>query len=283
MAKKSLLHHTAVLHYQRDLGKESDEGGTLRIESFPLAKSLLYRASQVKVQGVLHSDGTVPSPGQGAEGIDGKDVQEIQDQLEALNRKNRINLTAKELKISPTKNGVIFPLVVNGLLLGIAAGALIVISQMVTADKMQSLHDQSFSSVEGQLIQQMRQDSELQLSEKEREISAIRSQLASLKVQELTAARQYETRYTQRQQELQNRLKQDVNAERKRLSAKGISPEDTDALLAVYEQQQAAYYRAELEAYQVQLAEERDAAQANYQQLQNKFQQDLQTLNEERR
>ena len=268
MAKKSFLHHTAGLHYQRDRAKESD--AVPRIKMFPITRSLLYRASQVK-GAPPSSDFSFPEQFIQTDGIDSKDAQEIQAHIEALSHKNRINLSSKELKITPTKNGLVFPLVVDSLMLGIAVGVLILISQAVTGDRLQSTYEEGFSSVEGQLIQQMRQDSELRLSEKEQEIEVIRKQLASLKTEELTAANKFEERYKQRERELQTRLEQDLEAERKRLITTGISAENIQALLAAYEQKQFAYYRAELDKYQVQLAAEREAARSNYQQLQDKY------------
>ncbi|MDR0722395.1 MAG: hypothetical protein LBF75_06320 [Treponema sp.] len=283
MAKKSFLHHTAVLHYQRNIAQESDAAP--RIKSFPVTRSLLYRASQVKGDGVSPGiiDFSLPEQLIQTDGLDSKDAQEIQAHIEALSRKNRITLSSKELKITPSKNGVLFLLVVNSLMWGIAAGVLMLISQVVTGDRVQSTYDQGFSSVEGQLIQQMRQDSELRLSEKEQEIAVIRKQLASLKTEELTAVNKFEELLKQREKELQTRLEQDLADERKRLITTGISAETTEALLTAYGQTRFAYYRAELDTYQAQLEAERDAARANYQQLQDKYQEDLRNLNEERR
>ncbi|MDR2394734.1 MAG: hypothetical protein LBD93_11370 [Treponema sp.] len=213
-------------------------------------------------------------------GIDGKDAQEIQAHIEALSHKNRIS--SKELKITPTKNAVVFPLVVNTLMWGLAAGTLILIGQVVTRDRVQSRYGQGFSSVEGQLIQQMRQDSDLRLSEKEQEIEAIRKQLATIKIEERNTVNQFEELYKQRERELQTRLEQDMADERQRLSSTGISTGNIEALVSAYEQKRFVYYRAELDRYQVQLEAEREAARVNYQQLQDKYQQDLRSLNEER-
>ncbi|MDR2798729.1 MAG: hypothetical protein LBB80_10355 [Treponema sp.] len=250
-----------------------------------MKKSLLYRAHQVKGYVVSPHviDFSYPEQAIEAYGIDGEDAQEIQAHIETLSRKNRISLGSKELKITPTKNGIVFPLAVNGFMLGIAAGVLIFISQVVTGDRVQSTYEERFTSVEGQLIQQMRQDSELRLSEKEQEIEAIRRQLASLKTEELTAVNKFEALYKQRERELQTRLDQDLATERKRLISTGISVENTEALLAAYEQKRFAYYQAALDRYRIQLEAERQAARVNYQQLQDKYQQDLKNLNEERR
>ncbi|MDR2632235.1 MAG: hypothetical protein LBC51_01240 [Treponema sp.] len=215
-------------------------------------------------------------------GIDGKDVQEIQAHIDTLSRKNRITLSSKELKITPTKNAVVFPLVVNTLMWGIAAGALLLVGQGLTRDKARSGYEQGFSSVEGELIQQIRQDSQVRLSEKEQEIEAIRKQLADIKTEERNAANKFQELYTQREQELQTSLDKDMADERQRLISTGVSTENMKALLAAYEQERFAYYRAELDRYQAQLEVEREAARANYQQLQNKYQQDLRSLNEER-
>ncbi|MDR1985491.1 MAG: hypothetical protein LBP88_00785 [Treponema sp.] len=245
----------------------------------------MYRASQVKGYALSPRiiDFSHPERPIQADGIDGKDAQEIQAHIEALSHKNRITLKSEELTIIPTKNGVVFPVVVNSLMLGIAAAALLLISQIVTGDRVQSTYEGGFASVEGQIIQQMRQDSELRLSEKEQEIAAIRKQLASLKSEELTAVNKFEELHKQRERELQTRLEQDMADERKRLNTTGVSAEDREALLAAYEQKRSAYYRAALDRYQVQLEAEQEAERANYQQLQDKYQQDLRNLNEQRR
>ncbi|MDR3115635.1 MAG: hypothetical protein LBU25_08960, partial [Treponema sp.] len=283
MARKSFLRLSLGFQYQQDIPKEADAAA--RIRAFSIKKSLLYRASQMK-EYVLpprtidfsHSEEPIK-----AHGIDAKDAQEIHAQIEALSRKNRITLSSQELKITPTKNGVVFPLVVNSFMWGITAGVLLLIGQTGIGDRVQSTYEGGFSSVEGQLIQQIRQDSEVRLSEKEQEIEAIRTQLTSLKTEELREANKFEALHKQREQELQTRLEQDLGDERKRLITTGIGAENMEALLAAYEQERFAYYRTELDAYEAQLEAEREAARVNYQQLQDKYQQDLRALNEERR
>jgi hypothetical protein len=251
--------------------------------SFPIKRSLLYRASLVKEHAPVPTGfSNLEYPIQDS-GIDDKDVQEIQVHIEDLGRKNRITLGSKDFHIKPAKNALVFPLVVNGLMLGIAAGVLILVGQVVTGDRVQSNYEQAFSSVEGQLIQQMRHESDAHLAQKEQEIEDIRKQLVSIKTEERNTANKFEELYRQREREVKGSLEQELASERKRFIAAGVPGENIESLLATYEQERFAYYHAELGKYQAQLEAEQEATRVNYQQLQDKYQQDLRNLNNERR
>ncbi|MDR1956192.1 MAG: hypothetical protein LBQ30_04985 [Treponema sp.] len=286
MAGKSFLRRTTAMRYKRDTSPKLELISSTG--SHAVKRSLLYRASQVKERPSNIIDFSPPPEQQstkqhGERDLDVKDTQEIQAQIDAISHKNRITLSAQELKIVPLKNGLVFPLVVDGVILGIAVAVLIFIVQLVREEQSQGTYTRAFVSVEGQLIQQLRQDSEVQLSVKEQEIEAIRKQLAAVKEEEQKEANRVAEEYRLREREFRSLLEKDIASERLRLVNQGIAEENLDALLVIYEQERFAYYRSELEKYQVQIESERQAAQASYQQLQDQYQQNLKQLNAERR
>ncbi|MDR1301483.1 MAG: hypothetical protein LBK43_03320 [Treponema sp.] len=284
MTKKSLLRPKALIRYPQETTSQASDSAS-NITPFPPQKSLLYRASKVKEHALVpYSVGfsNLEQPIQDS-GINDKDIQEIQAHIKDLWHQNRITLDSKDFQVSPTKNALAFPLLVNSLMVGIAVGLLLLIGHVIIGDRAQSNYDQAFSSVEGQIIQQMRQDLDSRLGQKEQEIEAIRKQLAFIKTEERNTVNKFEDLYRQREREVQDSLEQDIASERKRLMATEVPGENIESLLAAYEQDRFAYYHAELGKYQAQLEAEQEAAQVNYQQLQDKYQQDLRNLNNERR
>ncbi|MDR1030990.1 MAG: hypothetical protein LBL76_08990 [Treponema sp.] len=284
MTKKSLLRPKTLLRYPPETTSRVSDSAA-NITSFPTQKSLLYRASKVKEHALVPYSVGFSNPKQPIQGsgIDDKDIQEIQAHIKDLWYKNRIILDSKDFQVSSTKNALAFPLLVNSLMVGIAIGVLLLVGQVVTGDRAQSNYDQAFSSVEGQLIQQMRQDLDFRLGQKEQEIEAIRKQLAFIKIEERNTAHKFEDLYRQREREVQDSLEQDLASERNRLITTEVPEENIESLLAAYKQDRLVYYHVELGKYQAQLEAEQEAAQGNYQQLKDKYQQDLKNLNNERR
>ncbi|MDR3333598.1 MAG: hypothetical protein LBT13_01745 [Treponema sp.] len=215
--------------------------------------------------------------------INSEDAREIAAQIEELARKNRIVLKSDDLRVIPLKGDVAFPLVVNLIILGLSAAVLVFISNMFNQQKaILSHNDTAFSSVEGQLLQQVRQDSEVRIAEKDRDIASIRRELISLEQSQNDALLSIEEAFRKREQELQSNRERDIAAERRRLIETGVSDEDLYELLAAFEEERFTHYRDELDKYQDQIGLERQAAQKQYQELQNQYQQNLRTLNDER-
>ncbi|MDR3172594.1 MAG: hypothetical protein LBU17_13410 [Treponema sp.] len=215
--------------------------------------------------------------------INSEDAREIAAQIEELARKNRIVLKPDDLRVTPLKGDIAFPLVVNLIILVLSAAVLVFVSNMFNQQKATLSHnDTAFSSVEGQLLQQVRQDSEGRIAEKDRDIASIRRNLMALEQSQNDALLSIEEAFRKREQELQSDRERDIAAERKRLIETGVSDEDLYELLAVFEEERFTYYRGELDKYQDQIGLERQAAQEQYQQLQNQYQQNLRTLNDER-
>ncbi|MDR2536374.1 MAG: hypothetical protein LBD29_10140 [Treponema sp.] len=210
-----------------------------------------------------------------------EDVQQIQTQIDEIIRKNRTNQLDRQ-GVSH-KNELAFPLIINGLVLVMSVLVVLWISYIVSKEEA-DLADQrgGLSSVEGHLIQRLRQDANFQLSEKDRELAEVRRQLMDLEKDQTNVLNQIEVQYSDRESEFQRLLAQDVAAERRRLIATEITAEQLDELLALYEQERFAYYQEALAKYRQQLNAERQEAESNYQRLYNQYQNNIKTINNER-
>ncbi|MDR1747992.1 MAG: hypothetical protein LBR47_02915, partial [Spirochaetaceae bacterium] len=119
------------------------------------------------------------SPEQGDSLIDPEDRREIEDQIEELSRKNRIALGPEQMKIKPMKKGGLFILLVNLFIIALTAGVLWFVSGIFSRQETAIIRgDNAYTSVEGQLIQKLRNESDFRLSEKERELSELQNRLA---------------------------------------------------------------------------------------------------------
>ncbi|MDR2536375.1 MAG: hypothetical protein LBD29_10145 [Treponema sp.] len=215
-------------------------------------------------------------------GITDEDVQQIQAQIAEIIHKNQMGLPDAH-KTIVHKNELAFPLIINGLVLVISALIIAGIAYLVSKEEADMADTGSaFASVEGQLIRQLRQDADLQLSEKDRELAEIRTQLDQLEREQRRALKIFETQYLDRESEFQRLLDQDVAAERQRLIALEISEEKIDEFLESYEKARFIYYQGELAAYRGQLDTERRLTEENYQTLHNQYQNNIKSLNAER-
>jgi hypothetical protein len=205
--------------------------------------------------------------------ITSEDEKEIEAQIAELSLKNRSGFDAL---VVPAKKELFFPIVVNILVFGIAAGVLFSASRIFSGREQMDSRTAAFSSVEGNLIRQLRQDSEVIISNKDQEIVEIRKQLEDIEAQKLRQLRDFDEQLKQRESAFREQVLKDVEAERVRLSALGMTQAQINALLKKYEQERYLYY-------QQRLTGERDEIQKNFDQLQAQYQERMRAVNDERR
>ncbi|MDR2485643.1 MAG: hypothetical protein LBD55_09635, partial [Treponema sp.] len=250
---------------------------------FPVKKGLLHKATLKKQTPPKQPSQHEAEVSVDEKGITTEDVQAIQTQIEEIVHKNRLALDLESDNVILRKNELVFPIIINMAVFVISALVILGIVYLVNKEEAaQTTRGNAFSSVEGELLQQLRQQAEANISEKDQEIEEIRRQLAALDQDHTTAISNLENQYQEREAEYRDLLEQDIAVEQQRLRTLGGSLEEIHELVARYEEERSGYYQGELAAYRRQLAIEQEAEDEKYHQLQNQYQSSIRNLNEER-
>jgi hypothetical protein len=202
------------------------------------------------------------------------DTKEIETQIEELSRKNHIILKGDMGK--PIKKEMLFPIVVNLLLFSIAAGVLFFFTRYFNRQEQNAGRSSAFSSVEGELINRLKEDSENIISGKDREIATIRSELNALELQRQEALASFDVLLASREAAFREQMREEFGAEESRFAAEGLSQAEIDERMRNFERDRMAQY-------QQQLADERSAIQQTFDQRERRYHDSIRALNDERR
>jgi chromosome segregation ATPase len=187
------------------------------------------------------------------------------------------------LGVRARKRGIGFPLAVNlaGLLL--LAGGVLGLSYLFRMDE--SVIRQGpggLGLTERKLIQEIRQENEARINEKEREITDMMAKLSGLDLdlQDLEAS--VDERISRREGELRQQLEGELEEERNRLIAQNLSEAAIAEQMRLFDEQRIARMNGELASYREELEAERKTAEAKLQQLQEEYRNSLAGLQTER-
>ncbi len=205
--------------------------------------------------------------------ISGEDAREIEAQIAGIVDRKHIVLNAYTGK--PVKKEQVFLVAVNVLLFGAAAAVLFFSARHFSVDSGRVTDPSAFTSVEGALIQQLRSASSEVISEKDAEIASIRRQLRVLEEQRRQSLNDFDASLTDREAAFLASLRTELEAEQARLIEGGMSPSDADARIQEIERERLAAYRR-------QIADERDAIQRNFDEMESRHKGSLRVLNDER-
>ncbi|MDR0706789.1 MAG: hypothetical protein LBF60_02750, partial [Treponema sp.] len=206
--------------------------------------------------------------------ISADDTKEIEAQIAELALKNRIIL--KDDMGKPLKKEMLFPIVANLLLFGAAAVILFFLARYFNRQENAIGRSAAFSSVEGELINQLREDSENIISGKEQEITAIRQELNDLELRRQQELANFDAQLESREAAVLDQLRRDREAEQTRLAAQGLNQAEINERLRNFGQDR-------IEQYQRQFAEERNAILNDFEQRELQYHDSIRALNDERR
>ncbi len=241
-------------------------------------KGLLHKAL------VLNDDASAAEEADRNAGISPEDRKEITAQIEEITRKNRIDIGPEKFKLNPLKKGFIFPLAVNVLALAFTGSALWGLSTVFSEREAQySSTGAALASAEGKLIQELKKDSESRISEKEKEIAEFQTRLAAMEKEQSNLQASFEQRVTSREAELRSQMEKELEKERARLMAEGLSEAVIQERLKKFEEERLAGIKKELADFQKKLDAEKAAAEATYARLRDEYQTTIGSLNEERK
>ncbi|MDR3161586.1 MAG: hypothetical protein LBU28_08245 [Spirochaetaceae bacterium] len=201
--------------------------------------------------------------------------------IEAITAKTAPQEEVREVRAR--KRGGGFPLAVNCAALILLAGGVLGLSYLFRMDE--SVIRQGSSRLgltERRLIQEIRQENEKRISEKEREITDMMTKLSGLdlELQDLQAL--MEERINLREEELRRQLEEELEGERNRLLAQNLSDAAIAEQMRIFDEQRIARMNGELASYREELEAERKTAETNLQGLQLEYRNSLAALQSER-
>jgi hypothetical protein len=217
-------------------------------------------------------------------GITPSERDEIRTHIEKVATENRIPVEAAQFSLTGARQGLLLPSIVNAAAALVIVAVILVLSFVFRGNehRLQTQATQ-YASVEGKLIRELRQQSNQQLSAKEKEIEEVRTKVRELEQEQKSLAETYSQKLKQKEEELRQKQAQDVTTERARLVSAGIQSADIERRMAKYEAERKAFYEKQLADYRKQLDAERTQLQADITRLRAEYGSRLEQLEKERR
>jgi hypothetical protein len=216
-------------------------------------------------------------------GISREDQQEILKHIDTVAKANKILSGPEIWKVRPRRRGIAVPLAIN------LVGALVLVAGLFGLGQLfpdQGTQVESgtvlLASAEGRLLQEIKREAEGRILEKDREIASIQERMAAIDNERASLLAGIETRVKAKETELRAQLDEELERERQRLIAEGLSEEIIQERLKAFEQEKLAAFQLELDTYAQQAEAERLAIQANLDSAKAEFQRELSELSTER-
>ncbi len=208
---------------------------------------------------------------------------EIIGEINEVIEKNRIEIKPDTFAFSPKKQGSLIPLLINGGALVILAAAAFLLLAFFNREE-QSLIRESATvlTAEGKLIAALRQESEQQLSEKDRQIADIQARLEDLRKQAETAKLDTEAKIRVREDQLRAELEAQLAAEREKLQGEGLATAAINDQVRSLEQRLTSENESRLTAFRNQSEAELAEKEAELAALEEQYRQSLLQFQQER-
>lgn len=258
---------------------------------------LLGRASKIKASRArepargskaapAQAGGPSPVAGRGvdASGIDDADRAEIAQRLDEVARANRLPTDPALLALKAGKKGFVLPLIIN-IAAVLVIGASVYLFSYLFAQKeaSEAVNETVLNSSEGRLLAELKRDSTARLEAKNKEIAEIQARMQSLDKEVSSLSSSFETRVKSKETELRTKLDAELDAERKRLQAEGLSEPVIQERLKKFEQEKSQEFQRQLAEFKTVAEAEKVAAEANYAKLRKEFEANAAGLAAERK
>jgi len=199
-----------------------------------------------------------------ASGISKEDQKDILLHIDRVAKSSRILSGPETWKVRPRKRGIALPILVNLAGVVVLAAGLFTLTR-IFAPRTGEVASSSvlLSSAEGRLLQEIKREAEGLILEKDREIASIQERMASLDKEKDQLAASVETRIKAKELELEDQLKLEVDKERQRLLAEGLSEAAIQERLREFERLKTEEFKSQLDGFAKKAEEERLALQGN--------------------
>ena len=239
-------------------------------------KGLLIKAETIRTveqAPVVKSDSIISS----------EEQTEIITEIDRLTGQSRINVTPDLFKIKALKNGVIFPLLVNIVAIAILGGGIFATKYYFEIkDQEMVLATAEQQSAEGNLIKEIKKETDKKLAEKENEILGIQASMEQIESERLSLEQDMNSKISERETQLQIDMEAALAAEREKLQAQGISTDKIEEQIATLKLEQNSIFEQELESFREEAELEKIQLEDSLNQLQNEYNSKLFDVNEER-
>ncbi|MBN1835310.1 MAG: hypothetical protein JW820_05630 [Spirochaetales bacterium] len=210
------------------------------------------------------------------------DREKVLGQINQIVAQNRIQVTPEALSFTPKHRGGRLPFLIN------AAAAVVLIAGIATAVFLFRQQEEAIvtaptgvETAEGRLIRALREESERELSQKQREIDEIQARLRSITEEKAELQAQTDARLRERERELRDALSRELEAERERLRNAGLSDTRITAELQELESERSRSLQDELADYRGQVEAVLREREADLDDVLAEYQRNLQVAQEE--
>ena len=247
-------------------------------------KGLIKKAENLKNQDVLsteeHQDVLVFDE---SIGISKEDQKEILAQIEKIAVSHRISSDDEIWKVKPIKKGWLLPFFVNIFALGSVILGLLFLNISLEQKKIeQQFGTGKLSGAEGSLIKEFKKEVDVQLKEKDKELSTIQEQMKALDDEKTRILSEIDIRVKAKEIELIENLDKELNKEREILLSQGFSEAAIAERLRKLELDKKKEFDAVLLDFKTKTDAERLEMEANFLDLKNEYKVNLNALNEDR-
>jgi len=216
-------------------------------------------------------------------GISSEDQRDILLHIDKVAKSSRILAGPDTWKVRPKKRGFMLPLAVNVVGLLVLAGGIFGLRALFSGQaEKEATESVMVSSAEGRLLQEIKREAEGQIQEKDKEIADIQAQMAALDREKEQLLSSVETRIKAKEAELRDQLNIELERERQRLQAEGLSETAIQERLKEFEKKKQAEFNAALNDFTRKAEEERIALQANLDKARSEFNKSLSDATAER-
>lgn len=208
---------------------------------------------------------------------------EVERRIERAVEEHRRETKPETLSPVPEKRDGRFPVIVNLVaVLVVLGGGLFLIDLFRTQERRIAAHVATITSAEGRLLSELRRESQERLSSKDDEIEQIERRLAQT-TSELEAVRaEVDDRVEQRRAELERELDALFAAERSRLAAESLDPDEVETRLSEFRERRQTQLERDVARLEARLEDELASRETALTTLIAEYEHSLETALEER-
>ncbi len=175
-------------------------------------------------RGDQSSEGSVSTETSSEEEISSAEREQILSHIDKFLEQNRLEIKSDTFEFTPKQSGLLMPALIN-----ISAILLFVVGFFLFSYIFNQRQDSIVSetktllTAESKLIEALKKESREQIDQKDRQIQEIQSRLSEINGEREQLKRDSDTAVRQKEQELRAALEAELEAEKQRLQAAGIS------------------------------------------------------------
>ncbi len=209
-------------------------------------------------------------------GFSKEERQAIQTEINDLVRESRTAVTQDQLRPQAARSGLMFPLIVNAILLGVVVAIVIVFTFLFSNREQQRIAEaQTFTSTESQLIRELVRQTERQLAEREAQIQSVQGELTEVSQLLVELEEGIATQIESKRSELQAEFEEALLAQRLQLESENYTEEEVTRLLDELRVQAEQRIDSEVSLFEQQLETENSTRQAELTTLRDSLQQEI--------